>query len=217
MSNKIQFKITLLSDTLPASGYVVEPIIDVDIVSDKSGLPYLQGKRIKGLLRESIVEVYEMMGFKYELLNSIFGIPGDPLSKSIQVGNGYMYGHLQLEEWLHWAKHRFGGYFFPDRVKEIFTTIRSQTSLENGVAKASSLRAMRLLDKGLEFHGDIAITGLKEMHIAVLVLGCKNMRYIGSGRNRGFGQVEMKLLKSESAEYSAKWAIKFLEGECIHG
>ena len=76
---------------------------------------------------------------------------------------------------------------------------------------------MRLLDKGLEFHGDIAITGLKEMHIAVLVLGCKNMRYIGSGRNRGFGQVEMKLLKSESAEYSAKWAIKFLEGECIHG
>ena len=97
MSNKIQFKITLLSDTLPASGYVVEPIIDVDIVSDKSGLPYLQGKRIKGLLRESIVEVYEMMGFKYELLNSIFGIPGDPLSKSIQVGNGYMYGHLQLE------------------------------------------------------------------------------------------------------------------------
>jgi len=44
-------EIKLLSATCPGSGEGWAGIVDTDIITDSSGLPFIPGRRIKGILR----------------------------------------------------------------------------------------------------------------------------------------------------------------------
>ncbi|HOJ38397.1 MAG TPA: hypothetical protein PLP99_11030 [Ignavibacteriales bacterium] len=46
-----------ISDTLPGSGESFTSYVDVDIVFDEYGIPYLPAKRIRGILRETAEEL----------------------------------------------------------------------------------------------------------------------------------------------------------------
>ena len=53
--------IQLISDLVPGSGQGWANIIDSDIVYDQYGFPYIPARRIKGLIKESALELEELM------------------------------------------------------------------------------------------------------------------------------------------------------------
>jgi CRISPR/Cas system CMR subunit Cmr4 (Cas7 group RAMP superfamily) len=80
--NTYTFKIGLQSDTLVGSAGGHGSLIDSEVVFDEYGIPYIPGKRIKGLLRDSLMEVVAMLsqngksGIDRETVKIIFGKAG---------------------------------------------------------------------------------------------------------------------------------------------
>lgn len=71
----MKITIKLLSDLCTCSGETYNSVVDMDVVYDENGIPYIPAKRIKGCIREAALEMKEM-GFiseaQYENLMIFF-------------------------------------------------------------------------------------------------------------------------------------------------
>ena len=72
------------------------------------------------------------------------------------------------------------------------------------------MRTIRVLKKGLTFSGEVLIED--DSVTKTLALACLNLRHLGTKRNRGFGEVEVKLL--DGANSLSDLALKELEEVC---
>lgn len=193
--------IELLSDTLVGSGEGWGATIDSDIVFDKLGLPYIPAKRIKGCLRESAVEVLEMfeqtnIGFvSQKEIDSLFGEVGKAKSGDLSFLNAYLEDYASNKQWIEWLEDKHGSIFSKDTVLNTFTFIRRQTAIDkHGVKKEHSLRTSRVLKKGLKFSAKMETSEEIEIEkIDFLSFAVRNLRHIGTNRNRGFGLVSCSL------------------------
>ena len=172
--------------------------VDAEIVRDEFGFPYFPGKRFKGLLYESAVEVVEMFE-----LSGLASEKSSPLEKifhrnsesdvQLVVPNFFIRPRAEYErlcaEWkyLQW---KFPEIFTATEVLNAFTTLRYQTRLEDGIAADSSLHNLRVLDAGLEFFGEITLLNADEEICNLLALAIKNLTAAGTKRNRGFGKIQ---------------------------
>ena len=52
--NQMKIKIELLSDLCTCSGETYNSMVDMDVVYDENGIPYIPAKRLKGCIRESL-------------------------------------------------------------------------------------------------------------------------------------------------------------------
>jgi len=210
--NRIQYTLELLSDTVPASGTSASAIVDTEIVLDDLGLPLIPGKRLKGLLRESLMEIGEMIGTDLtRQLNSLLGEVGQAMSSSIMVSDAVLAEDPSLTVWLKWANVEYPGYFRAKSVADTFTSIRRQTKLEKGVAVNHSLRSMRVLKKGLKFKGSISSDRvISEPDQALLALAIGNIRFLGLNRNRGFGKVKCQAMDDQGKPIDHSAAYKNL-------
>jgi len=197
----LKLKITTQSGTLTGSGEGWGAAVDSDIVFDKYGLPYIPAKRIKGCLKESAMEVKEMfqlseMG-KNINLQSVFQEKGSNESACVEFENLYVEEYGKNRDWLEWGIGKFNTLISRETVVSILTSTRQQTAIdEKGIGKEHSLRTMRVIKKDLVFTGNIHIQDkITDNDIEMLCLAVKNLRYIGTNRNRGFGHVNCELLK----------------------
>lgn len=190
----MKLKVKLDSYTLCGSGEGAG-LIDSDVVFDAIGFPYLPGRRMKGLLRESAQEVLEMLGKEDSLtclLHSLFGNGGFEPGK-IQVPN------LRLPDYD--KIFSYAGALLKDPKMSIFTRtnilagfteIREQTALdEHGIADENSLRTTRVLRPGYFFKAKIV--ELPKPEAALLFLAAHNLKRMGTRRNRGQGKITCKL------------------------
>jgi len=188
----IEVKIKTLSFTLVGSGGG-SGLIDSDIVFDELGIPYIPGRRIKGILRESAKEVSEMLGFGEKYVEVLFGKPGGEMGK-LNVGNFYIPKYEKIVNEFLYLKHQNSAFNYllnKSLVIDYFTQIINQTKIENGVAKDNSLRTLRVIKPGFEFIGELRFSEeLNKQELAFLTLAILNMRRIGTARNRGFGKIE---------------------------
>lgn len=172
--------------------------IDAEIVHDEFGFPYFPGKRFKGLLYESaveIVEMFELSGLVAEQSSPIEKIFHRQSESDVQliVPNFFIRPLAEYErlctEWkyLQW---KYPAIFTATEVLNAFTTLRYQTRLEGGVAAEGSLHNLRVLDTGLEFFGEITLLNADEKILNLLVLAIKNLKLAGTKRNRGFGRIK---------------------------
>lgn len=76
-------------------------------------------------------------------------------------------------------------------VLKFYTHIRFQTRLDNGIAADGSLRNIRVLNDGISFYGKIIMENITKAQRDLTVLGIKNLRRAGLGRNRVFGKLEI--------------------------
>lgn len=185
-------KIKLLSNALfdNASG---DGLIDTDTISDDLGLFYIPSKRIKGALRESAIEILEMQNFGSNEINSkintLFGTPKN--NGLIELFDA----HLKNRDFYKNLSYEFGKSF----ILNLNSLILNQTSLDDkGVAKDGSLRKLRVIKSGLVFEMKVILKD--ESFSKLLNLSFKNLRRIGSGRNRGLGEIECEILDYESKE-----------------
>lgn len=188
----MQIKLTTQSPMLSASGES-SAYLDADVKYDKFGLPYLPGKTFKGLLRESVVEVCEISGETEaeteKIINTLFGKAGGSKSGLLQFNNLRLTDYNMITGDLAHLPA-----LTSKIVQSYFTTIRRQITIdENDVAADKSLRTYRLVRKNQVFTGEIGNTeNIDKAYKTILELAIVNLRYMGTGRNRGFGKIEIR-------------------------
>jgi CRISPR/Cas system CSM-associated protein Csm3 (group 7 of RAMP superfamily) len=226
----LQLQITLLSHTLIGSGEGFGTVIDTDVVFDDVGIPFIPAKRVKGCLKDSAEDVKKMFndsGIEGSLnMLGTFGEIGKEFDEHGEKICQATYSNLTIVEyeankqWLKYLsdKATYGNVLSKETIMNTFTTIRQQTAIdENGVAKAHSLRTIRVVKKGYTFYGDIQIDSDEKKIVEIvetLALACLNLRRIGTKRNRGFGEVACKLFDTQNNTDVIPSMMKKLEGLC---
>ena len=190
----MKIKINTLSPLLSASGESTA-LIDADVKYDKNGLPFIQAKTFKGLLRESALEVCEILcdtdGVpEYENVNQLFGEAGKENSGILSFNNLYIENYKDIIDEL--TIHR--NFLDPEFIKNYLTESRQQTTMKGGTAKDKSLRTYRLIKEGTQF--ETKIENVPSVHEGFLRNALLNLRYLGTRRNRGFGRIEITVLGS---------------------
>lgn len=178
--------------------------VDTDIVHDELGLPYFPGKRLRGLLYESAVEVVEMAELcrtpfiERKTVEELFHKRADSEAEMI-VPNFYLEGYRDMAKEWKYLQAKNSELIRPESVLQTYTSIRFQTALNaDGTAKETSLRNIRVLDSGLVFVGKIQLNGTESQHHQALALAVSNLRRAGMNRNRGFGRLTCTMKKQDS-------------------
>lgn len=192
----------LISDALPGSGEGLAGFIDTDIVFDENGIPYIPAKRIKGILRESALELSDAGLLNSDIID-IFGEQGKEKGCGFRISNGFLKDYHSYCRLIKHAKYRdernrLPHFFNKESALDYFTYIRSQTKIdcEKGAAQDKSLRINRVLKKGLEFHFQLQFDTKYEKDLKNIL---KVTRFFGHNRTRGMGHIKMSLLSCSAS------------------
>lgn len=192
----LQVEVTLLSPLQLGSGKA-DVILDSEAVHDRYGLPYFPGKRFKGLLYESALELAEMSNgawFTQDEVDALFG-HGSSDTVAMRIDNLTLNDYEKKQEQWKYLQESFPGLFDNDALWESYTSVRYQTAIDkNGIADEGSLHNLRVVDAGLKFTGSICL--LQEVPKAqeILKKALMNLRYAGAKRNRGCGHIRCRLV-----------------------
>ncbi|MDR0434390.1 MAG: hypothetical protein LBH21_04905 [Gracilibacteraceae bacterium] len=187
MKNK-KIELRLRSDTCVASGLGAFGGVDTDIAVDEFGLPVIPAKRLKGLLREAGLDIASLLPEWADTFYRLYGKPGASDSGGLILSSGELVDADALKKEI---KNRD---YTPAQVTEIFTSLRTGTAMtgEGLIRKTddNTLRVTRVAESGLTFSFDALFP---DDCAEFLAKCCQAVRGIGSGRTRGFGEVECKL------------------------
>ena len=207
-------KISLKSDAIFANGNSVPGLIDTEIEYDsRTGLAFIRGKTLKGLLSETCTNLLFLLEGTNNKWNdaalSLFGKPGSDLSSQahIHIGNATL--SKSLKEVITRDIQR-GDLNWQD-VLNSMTAIRKQTSVDatTGVA-ARGLRSSRVLIRNLELWADLVIENdLSEDEKGLLAACIKTLHSGGSGRNRGLGRINVTLHEQNKNDITDAWFSHF--------
>jgi hypothetical protein len=195
MSSNSSIQIELLSDAVFSRGEGTAGVVDVEVEHDELGLPFLGGKTIRGLLRDSWLSMRHCFPELSQTAERVFGPEADCNERSI-----LWLGDAQVDEatrqWIKAAETRENRSVSPMAVLEALTDIRRQTSEERrtGAPAETTLRTFRVIIRGLTLQAPLhwlANPTVKE--IRCLSLALLATRHAGLGRNRGRGHIRMTL------------------------
>ena len=85
----MKITIKLLSDLCTCSGETYNSLVDMDVVYDEYGIPYIPAKRIKGCIREAALEMAELGLIQWEQYENLFGREGHQ-SSAFTISNAYI-------------------------------------------------------------------------------------------------------------------------------
>lgn len=197
------YKITieLLSDMCVSDGGVYNSVVDIDICKDQYGFPYIPGKRLKGCLRESALELVEW-GENISI-DKLFGVEDEHSNQG-----GIRISDARLEDYSTYAgmideKHPI---FHRQNVLSLYSYTRTQTAInrESGAADENSLRTMRVANKGLKFVSRVNVSEklIEECGdiFNAMDMICTNLMHIGNSRTRGMGEIAVSFSEVVAAE-----------------
>lgn len=212
-----QIRITLLSDLCAGNGASLGNRIDTDIVTDEWGLPYIPGRRLRGCLRQSAMLLSDSgyilpvskAPFDRDMVDRLFGTP--ERAGALTVGNAYLPAYKEMVHTVRRVREDRTlpeGIASPAAVTALFTRVRGQTKLENGVAADNTLRYTRVLnaadllhpEKPNEFLAEVRIENTDPAAEEALEACCKAFRHMGTHRNRGMGQVKCRVTDGPAEE-----------------
>ncbi len=191
--------VELITDALIGSGEGYGAIVDSDIVYDDLGIPYIPGKRMKGLLLDSAFEIIDnfnqagLISYIAQARNTddLFGKAGDNAPSPLSIFRFNIENYETTREWLKYfiGEEKYGKFISPEMILKTFTGIRRQTKIVDGIASDGSLRTIRVVNKGTIFYGKITLNSNNPDHEKLFSLACINLRRLGTKRNRGLGEV----------------------------
>ena len=219
-------KILLRSDLCAGNGESVGNEIDKDICMDEAGLPYIPSRRLKGCLKQAALDL-EQMGYpeagkkRRELFGDAYGKEGCLFLQDAVVKDAEELRKLLMEKIP--ADDRGSGKTsgkIPDAVKRsahpanvqrMFSKVRGQTRLKNGVKVKNTLRFTRVISQydpfvlenetEMKFYAPVYLETKDHDLKEFFQVCCRTMRHIGSSRNRGLGNVTVTFRK-ENGENS---------------
>lgn len=219
----LTLKIQLISDALIGKGEGWGATIDSDIVFDDMGLPYIPARRVKGSLRESALEVsemFELSGIDKEMsgyIKQLFGKTGSMKSGPLEITNLYLEDYSKNRQWLDWLtlKYQKENLFSKEQILKTFTSIKQHTAIEsNGIAKDTSLRTFRVLKRNNVFSGNLSFSNeIDSGLLQLLAFSIRNLRYLGTNRNRGLGYIKCKLLNKDDKDFCDEYMQKLINSK----
>lgn len=220
-------KIVLRSDLCAGNGESIGNAIDTDVCMDAAGLPYIPGRRLKGCLKQAAFDIEKMsVDEKKEeakqehrkIQEKICKLFGDAYGNEgcLFVQDAAMRGAEEIREFLTKKipsdERGIDGCkgLIPEAVKRmahcanverIFSTVRGQTKLKDGVKVDNTLRFTRVIGhydpfalengKELEFYAPIYLNTDEPELKQFFCDCCRAARHIGTSRNRGLGNVKI--------------------------
>lgn len=167
----MEVKMELCSDAIFGSGYSVPAGEDIGVCRDANGYPYLRGSTLKGLLRQSLMDLLAWTSGTQDTLDGILGREGwagGQEDRQIQLTD------LTMKD--------------SPRDPEDCFSLRTFTAMENGVVKSGSLRTAACIRRGSKFRGWLECDSGDEKLIRQALKGIK---WAGTMRSRGFGRVQL--------------------------
>ncbi|MBK7219779.1 MAG: hypothetical protein IPH94_00120 [Saprospiraceae bacterium] len=144
MSYSIEYKIILRSPMATSTGSN-DFLVDADVLTDSYGIPYINERRLKGLLKEYVKEVLEICGRDDDsktILNYLFGEMGNhQLSASIEAEDAIIENYKDCLATI--DKNKIPKSF----VKKYFTKVIQQTAIDK---KTTRLKTLSSQNKGSE-------------------------------------------------------------------
>lgn len=208
--NHYKIEMELLSEAIFGSGYSVPGSVDLEVVFDDYGLPYMKAKTFKGNLREHIEENVNILKnyFGKDFTNELNRLLGSENSGTTAWEN-IKISDCCIEENIRnfFVLAIENGHVDAREIREAFTDTRSFTSIddEDGSYKKGSLRQIRVIRKGLKLYFDIYCErDLTNTELGLLAVGISSTRHIGSMRTRGKGEVRLRLLVNENGRWIDK-------------
>ena len=196
---------TLLSDATFGRGEGVPGLVDQEVDHDDLGLPYLDGRTLKGLLNEECANVIYSLEQQwgevklsrwYEAAERLLGGPGSTLDDDAQLRIGPARPPADLVDAVRQAVESRDASLTPADILDSLTSIRRQTavSAETGVPDRGTLRAMRVVLRDMPFEAKLTFPGESTPDDLSLLASCiVGLRRAGTGRNRGRGRLQATL------------------------
>lgn len=202
--NSYKILVKLLTETIFGSGYSIPGSVDLEIVYDENGFPFMKAKTFKGNLREEMENVVKVLGRDDRLIK---GLLGDE-NQGQEVWRNLKFSDCRLRENIR-KTLKYGidsDEIKPFEIKDALTQIRRFTSTEiDGSVKKGSLRQLRVIKKGLEFEVELSCERkLSEEELEILAFSVKSLKHMGTMRTRGKGEVDCRFLICEASEYKDK-------------
>jgi len=204
-------KIELLTDAVFGSGNSVPGFVDTDVLHDKYGFLYINGKTLKGKLGEMasvfVNIIKDMSG--YEEIAEKFQEKRDEL---FGVAEKYSHNKLKFSDCEfsknireYYKYHMEDSDIKPDEILESLTHLETQTSIDYtyGIAKKNSLRNYRVINRGILLYSYIySPKKLDDEDKILLASACSLLRHLGSNETKGKGEVKVSLwLKEKEVTY----------------
>ena len=200
---KIQYVIKFYSDWHCGSGLSSGADLDLLVIKDKDGLPFVPGKTIKGLVREAVEEINKLAKKRfYKEIDTVFGV-FDANEKAKQ--GCCFFTNASIEASLADAiiKSNFQKY--------LYRSVASTAIDENGVADAHSLRKIEvtipcelkgeILDIPDNYFAEDENGEILESFGDILIKGLHFIKRIGQNRNRGFGRCDFEIISRRKEGY----------------
>lgn len=203
--NNYKIIIKLLTETIFSSGHSIPGAVDLEIVCDEYGFPYMKAKTFKGNLREEMENTIKVLGDSYKgIVDNLLGAE----NQGVEVWENIKFSDCRLNKSIRLVLEKGVDYgqIKSFEIKESLTDIRKFTSIdEKGSTTKGSLRQIRVIKRGLEFEVDLYNEkDLDKEELGLLSISLRNLRHIGSMRTRGKGEVECNLHKLEGNIYEDK-------------
>ncbi len=212
---KLQLHVELLSDATFSRGDGITGYIDQEIEYEAdTGLPYIRGRTIKGLLVEECANIFHILpGNQQQALSDaahyLFGSPGSGLESQAGMHMGAARMPKELRKAILYAVKEEG--LQPAEVLSTLTDLRRQTAVDHttGVPDDGSLRTMRVLRRGVKLQAAITFDKSisdEDSELALLGVCIAAWRRGGTSRNRGRGRLKAYL---NSPEQQAVYLAQF--------
>ena len=140
-----EYSVTLKSDLCANSGYSYSGLIDNDCCYDEVGIPYIPSRRIKGVMREAA----EMIIPDKDKILRLFGDAGMQKNEGFIIEDAYPEEYKEMRGYLLQQRKddELKAFITPQNVLSVFTTVKAQTKLVDGVADDQTLRYTRVVNQ----------------------------------------------------------------------
>lgn len=185
MSKTIKYKINFYTDWHCGSGLSAGVDLDALVIKDKKKLPFIPGKTIKGLVRESVDEMNDFMEAPLQVCSEIVI---EALGEEGKSQGCCFFTNACLDEDLQET-------IVTNKLQEyLYRSLASTAIDENGVAEEHSLRKMEACVP-CELQGEIL--DVPEDMFSLMEKGLKFIKRLGQNRNRGIGRCQFIIIPNE--------------------
>jgi hypothetical protein len=199
--------VDLLSDSTFSRGEPTAGEVDVEVEHDELGLPFLGGKALHGLLRDTWLSLAPYFPHLLPAAQRLLGRPAALRdAATLRVGDatldeplavaGTLASANAVRAWVAHAESRERHPIAPGEVLRALTDIRWQTAEERatGAPAHATLRSSRVVLRGHRLTAPLTWERPPTTdELRCLALSVLGTRHAGLGRNRGRGHVRLSL------------------------
>lgn len=176
MSSKLSYRITLLADAEPGSGFGSNSVNQY-VTRDGSGLPMITASHMKGLVRQCLTDMFKRLQWDQFHIDNLLGAPG---WRPALRGDPAQAHHSGVESGCRFENASLTG----GKVDNVRLLVRTAIDSGTGTIVDQSLRTTEAVRSGTTFQGAVHCHRGDQR---LLVLGLTAIGALGSGRNRGSG------------------------------